>query len=111
MKSTISVHHNGGRYAQIEARRRTACTKAWGEHCDAPESAQMGVKKIWQSGSVWQRKQSPDSPITGLLAGSSPAVDDQAAVINAWISELRIEDREYVLGLVKAASEHLRRKR
>jgi transcriptional regulator with XRE-family HTH domain len=48
-------------------------------------------------------------PITQLLADTSPAPDDQGAVIAAWISGLRDVDRDYVLGLVKGACDHLRR--
>ena len=49
------------------------------------------------------------APITQLLADTSPAPDDQAAVIAAWISELGEDDRDYVLELVKMACDHFRR--
>jgi transcriptional regulator with XRE-family HTH domain len=48
------------------------------------------------------------TPITQLLADTSPAPDDQAAVIAAWISDLRGVDREYVLGFVKTVCDHFR---
>lgn len=51
------------------------------------------------------------APIAELLAGTSPAPDDQAAAIAAWISGLRDDEREYVLGLVKGACDHFLRKR
>ena len=51
------------------------------------------------------------TPMAELLAESSSAPDDQAAVIAAWISDLREDDRDYVMGVVKLASDHLRRKR
>ena len=51
------------------------------------------------------------APIAELLAESSEAPDDQAGVIAAWISSLRDDEREYVLGLVKGACDHFRRKR
>src|SRR5438128_2397811 len=51
------------------------------------------------------------APIAELLAESSHVPDDQAAVIAAWISGLRDDEREYVLGLVKGACDHFRRKR
>jgi transcriptional regulator with XRE-family HTH domain len=50
------------------------------------------------------------SPIVQLLADTSPELDDQAAAIAAWISDLRDDDREYVLSLVKAACDHFRRR-
>lgn len=50
------------------------------------------------------------APITQLLVDTSPGPDDQAAAISAWISELREEDREYVLSVVKGACNHLRRR-
>jgi transcriptional regulator with XRE-family HTH domain len=50
-------------------------------------------------------------PIAELLTESSQAPDDQAAVIAAWISPLREDERDYVLGLVKSACDHFRRKR
>src|SRR5437660_8584562 len=46
------------------------------------------------------------SPIVQLLADTSPELDDQAAAIAAWISDLREGDREYVLDLVKMACNH-----
>ncbi len=49
------------------------------------------------------------APITQLLADISPSPDDQAAVIAAWISELREDDRDYVLAMVKIACDHFRR--
>ena len=49
------------------------------------------------------------TPIAELLAGTSPASDDQAAVIAAWISGLREDEREYVLRLVKNACDYFRR--
>ena len=49
------------------------------------------------------------APVTQLLADTSPAPDDQAAVIAAWISGLRDDDRDYVLRVVKSACDHLRR--
>jgi transcriptional regulator with XRE-family HTH domain len=51
------------------------------------------------------------APIAELLTESSHSPDDQAAVISAWISPLHEDEREYVLGLVKGACDHLRRKR
>ena len=51
------------------------------------------------------------APIAELLTESSHAPDDQAAVIAAWISPLREDERDYVLGLVKAACDHFRRRR
>jgi transcriptional regulator with XRE-family HTH domain len=51
------------------------------------------------------------APIAELLAESSQAPDDQAGVIAAWISPLREDEREYVLGIVKGACDHFRRKR
>src|ERR1700681_669704 len=41
------------------------------------------------------------APIAELVAESSQAPDDQAGVIAAWISGLREDERDYVLGLVK----------
>ena len=51
------------------------------------------------------------SPLAELMAESSPAPDDQAAVIATWLSSLSDDDREYVLDLVKMACDHARRKR
>jgi len=51
------------------------------------------------------------APLTELLAESSYAPDEQAGVIAAWITNLSEDDREYVMGLVKGACDHLRRKR
>ena len=51
------------------------------------------------------------APVAELLAESSQAADDQAGVITAWISGLRDDEREYVMGLVKDACDHFRRKR
>ena len=51
------------------------------------------------------------APVAELLAESSQAADDQAGVIAAWISGLRDDEREYVMGLVKDACDHFRRKR
>jgi transcriptional regulator with XRE-family HTH domain len=51
------------------------------------------------------------APLGELLAESSQTPDDQAAVISAWISGLRDEDRDYVLTVVKAACDHLRSRR
>ena len=51
------------------------------------------------------------APVAGLLAESSDEPDDQAGVIAAWISGLRDDDRDYVMGLVKVACDHFRRKR
>ena len=50
------------------------------------------------------------SPMAELMAQSSPAPDDQAAVIATWISDLSEDDRDYVLRLVKLACDHARRK-
>jgi len=47
-------------------------------------------------------------PVTQLLVDTSPGSDDQAAAIAAWISDLREDDREYVLDLVKTACDHFR---
>jgi transcriptional regulator with XRE-family HTH domain len=51
------------------------------------------------------------SPMAELMAESSPAPDDQAAVIATWLSPLTDDDREYVLDLVKMVCDHARRKR
>src|SRR5258708_4199857 len=51
------------------------------------------------------------APVAELLAESSETPDDQAGVITAWISGLRDDEREYVMGLVKGACDHFRRKR
>jgi transcriptional regulator with XRE-family HTH domain len=50
-------------------------------------------------------------PITELLTDTSTVPDDQAAALSAWISELREEDREYVLAAVKRACDHFRGRR
>ena len=47
------------------------------------------------------------APMAQLLAESSPVPDDQAGVIATWITELRDDDREYVLDLVKRSCDHL----
>ena len=51
------------------------------------------------------------SSMAELMAESSPAPDDQAAVIATWLSPLSDDDREYVLDLVKMVCDHARRKR
>src|SRR5436309_12528691 len=45
-------------------------------------------------------------PIAELLTEGSSSPDDQAGIIAAWISPLRNDEREYVLGLVKGACDH-----
>lgn len=51
------------------------------------------------------------APVAELLANSSEAPDDQAAVIATWISDLRDQDRVFVVDLVKSACDHLRQKK
>ncbi len=51
------------------------------------------------------------APIAELLAESSSAPGDQAMVIATWVTELSDDDREYVLDLVKACCDYLRRRR
>src|SRR5437016_7230250 len=48
------------------------------------------------------------SSMAQLMAESSPAPDDQAAVIATWLSHLSDDDRDYVLNLVKMACDHAR---
>ena len=51
------------------------------------------------------------TPISDLLGEVSSNADDQAAAISKWISDLHLDDREYVVAVVKRATEHLRGRR
>lgn len=51
------------------------------------------------------------APLAELLTESSAAPGDQASVIASWLSDLRDDDREYLMGVVKTACDHLRPKR
>lgn len=46
-------------------------------------------------------------PLYRLVAASSPRADDQAFVLNEWISELSSKDREFALNTLKQLCIHL----
>lgn len=46
-------------------------------------------------------------PLYRLVAASSPRADDQALVLNEWISELSPKDREFALNTLKQLCIHL----
>lgn len=48
-------------------------------------------------------------PLAELVAESSLAPEDQAAVMAGWMVGLREDQREYVVSLVKGACDHFRR--
>jgi len=50
-------------------------------------------------------------PMAELLTESSGAPGDQALVIASWISDLRDDDREYVMGVVKMACDYFSHRR
>jgi transcriptional regulator with XRE-family HTH domain len=49
--------------------------------------------------------------VSSLLAEGSAVPDDQAMAIATWVADLSEDDRDYVLNLVKASCDHLRRRR
>ncbi|HZW26507.1 MAG TPA: helix-turn-helix transcriptional regulator [Gallionella sp.] len=46
-------------------------------------------------------------PLYRLVAASSPRADDQALILNEWISELTPKDREFALNTLKQLCIHL----
>lgn len=46
-------------------------------------------------------------PLYRLVASSSPKSDDQALILNEWISELAPKDREFALSTLKQLCIHL----
>lgn len=46
-------------------------------------------------------------PLYRLVASSSPKSDDQALILNEWISELAPKDREFALSTLKQLCVHL----
>lgn len=49
-------------------------------------------------------------PMAALLAERTPEVEDDAHRISAWMRGLSVEDREFLLELVKRQAEHLSRR-